>query len=304
MVLLRLSDAKKINLKCKYSIGGLFMIRFICIATVQLFSLALLAAPTKINAPFFKVEKNGEVAYMLGTIHTGLDFSALPRDIQIIADASDTLIVETDMSSAQSIVALAFPPGPPNSLKDQLTAAEWDKFSSVVAPLLGPQANLVMDRLHPAIATSMFSTANFPVTKEPIDKFLVLKFMEANKPVQFLEDISVQLDVLEATQTIDTLKLQLLVTQAQMDQQAQMLLSIYSSGSLTMIEQFLVNPMPQDQLVLLLDNRNLAWQQKFEDIFNQPGQEFFAFGAAHLPTDLGMVKLIEELGFTVTQIQH
>ena len=280
------------------------MNKFITMLLIQFVGFCVFAAPAKINAPFFKVEKNGEVAYMLGTIHTGLDFSRLPQNIQGLAATSDTLIVETDIMSAQPIMAQAFPPGPKDSLKNQLTAEEWTKFTAVVEPLLGPQANFVMDRLHPAIATSMYSSANFPKTEEPIDLFLVEMFNAANKPVQFLEDISVQLNVLEATQTIETLKLQLQITKAQMDQQAQLLLFIYASGSLQMIEQFLVNPMPQEQLVLLLDNRNLAWQAKFEDMFNQPGVEFFAFGAAHLPTDLGMVKLVQDLGFTVTQIQN
>jgi hypothetical protein len=277
---------------------------FISILLIQLFCVSVFAAPAKINAPFFKVEKNGQVAYMLGTIHTGLDFSRLPQNIQDLAATSDTLVVETDIMSAQPIMAQAFPPGPKDSLKDQLTAEEWAKFTAVVEPILGPQANFVMDRLHPAIATSMYSSANFPKTDEPIDLFLVEMFNTANKPVQFLEDISVQLNVLQATQTIETLKLQLQITKAQMDQQAQLLLFIYASGSLQMIEQFLVNPMPREQLVLLLDDRNLAWQAKFEAMFDQPGIEFFAFGAAHLPTDLGMVKLVKDLGFTVTQIQN
>ncbi len=262
------------------------------------------AIPTKVNAPFFKVEKNGQVAYMLGTIHTGLDFSSLPKEIQTLSDTSESLIVETDISSAQALLAQAFPSGAKDSLKNQLTQDEWDKFSSVVGPLLGPQAPFVMDRLHPAMATSIYSSANFPETKEPLDRFLVDKFTKSNKPILFFEDISVQLDVIAKTQTIDTLKQTLVVTQAQMDQQAQMLLFIYSSGNLQLVEQFLVNPMPQEQLDLLLINRNLAWQTKFDDLFNRQGVEFFAFGAAHLVTDFGMIKLAEDLGYTVTQLQY
>ena len=280
------------------------MSKFITIIFVQLFSFLVLAAPTKINAPFFKVEKNGQVAYMLGTIHTGLDFSALPQNIQDFAAVADTLIVETDIMSGQMAVAQAFPPGAKDSLKNQLTADEWAKFSAVAAPILGPQAAFLMDRLHPAMAISIFSSGNFPATKEPIDQFLVQKFHNAKKPIQFLEDLSVQLNVLAATQTIEALKMQLQVTQAQIDQQSQMLLYIYASGSLQMIEQFLVNPMPPEQLVLLLDNRNTAWQTKFEAMFNQPGEELFAFGAAHLPGKLGMVQLVQDLGFTVTQIHN
>lgn len=280
------------------------MKKLVSILLVQLFSLSAFAAPAKINAPFFKVEKNGQVAYMLGTIHTGINFTLLPQNIQDLAAASDTLIVETDIMSAQPLMAQAFPPGEKDSLKNLLTADEWVKFTRVVEPILGPKADDLMDRLHPAIATSMYSSANFPKTEEPIDIFLMEMYQAANKPILFLEDISVQLNVLEKTQTIDVLKMQLQVTQAQMDQQAQVLMFIYGSGSLQMIEQFLVAPMPPDQLVLLLDDRNLAWQQKFEGMFNQPGIEFFAFGAAHLPTDLGMVKLVQDLGFTVTQIQN
>lgn len=281
------------------------MNQFISFIIITLLSFNVFAAaPTKINAPFFKVEKNGQVAYMLGTIHTGLDFSALPQGIQDIAATADSLIVETDIMNGQAAIAQAFPPGPKDSLKNQLTPEEWAKFTSVVEPLLGPQAGLVMDSLHPAVATSMYSSVMFPKTKEPIDQFLVHMFNDAKKPILFLEDLSVQLEVLAATQTIDTLKMQLQITQAMMDQQAQLLLFIYASGNLQMIEQFLVKPMPQDQLVLLLDNRNLAWQAKFESLFNEPGVELFAFGAAHLPTDLGMVKLVQDLGFTVTQIHH
>ncbi len=279
------------------------MNKFLLFFYSLLLTTSAFAIPAKINAPFFKVEKNGQVAYMLGTIHTGLDFSSLPQEIQALSQTSDTLIVETDISAGQFAVAQAFPPGPKDSLKNQLTQAEWDKFSSVVGPILGPQAPLVMDRLHPAIATSIYSSANFPATKEPIDKFLVDIFTQAKKPILFFEDIAVQLNVLEKTQTIDTLKQTIVVTQAQMDQQAQLLLFIYGSGNLQLVEQFLVNPMPQDQLQLLLVDRNLAWQTKFDDMFNQPGVEFFAYGAAHLVTEFGMITLVEALGYTVTQMQ-
>lgn len=281
------------------------MKKYIGVLLIQFLSFAVLAAvPSKINAPFFKVEKNGQVAYMLGTIHTGLDYSALPQNIQDTAANAATLIVETDITQGQMTIAQAFPPGAKDSLKNQLTTEEWAKFSAVVGPVLGPQAGALMDRLHPVVAISAFSSANFPATKEPIDRHLVSLYTQAQKPIQFFEDISVQINVLEATQTIDTLKMQLQITPEQMAQQSNLLLYIYASGSMQMIEQFLVNPMPQDQLVLLLDNRNLAWQQKFESLFNQPGEEFFAFGAAHLPGELGMVKLVQDLGFTVTQIHN
>lgn len=274
----------------------------IFIVLILFFSSIAFAA--KVNAPFFKVEKNGEVSYMLGTIHTGVEYSSLPQQIQDLAAQSDALIVETDISAAPALVAQTFPPGAKDSLKNQLTDEEWAKFTAVAEPLLGPQAPFIMDRLHPAMAISIFSSGNFPETKEPLDQHLVNIYNQSKKPIYYLEDIAVQLNVMIKTQTIETLKAQLQVTQAMMDQQTQLMLFIYSQGNLQLIEQFLVSPMPQDQLNLLLIDRNLAWQQKFDSLFNKPGQEFFAFGAAHLVTEYGMIKLVEDLGYTVTQLKY
>lgn len=279
------------------------MRKIFAILLIQTVTCTVFAAAV-IKAPLFKVEKNGQTAYMLGTIHTGIDFSALPDQLKTIAlDESDSLIVETDINQGQFEVAQAFPPGAKDSLRDQLTAEEWATFTSVIEPLLGPQANFVMDRLHPVVATAMYGAAGFPKTLEPIDQYLVLAFDSAAKPIYFFEDIQVQINIMKETQTIDTLKQQMMITPEQVDQQSQMMLFIYGSGDLNLIEQFLVSPMAADQLQLLLTDRNLAWQSNFDELFNKPGQEFFAFGAGHLPGRLGMVQLVRDLGYTVTQVQ-
>lgn len=269
---------------------------------LNLAAAVAMGAPNGIKAPFYKIEKNGQTAYLLGTIHTGINFSALSDTIINTANTSDSLVVETDISKGAAIAATAFPMGAKDSLKNQLTPDEWDRFSATVGPILGPQANFVMDLLHPVTATSMYGAASLPPTKEPIDQFLVQTYEQANKPIYFFEDIQVQIDAIAGTQTIDTLKQQLALDPSVFESQNDALVNIYSSGDLNLINMFLVQPMPADQLQVLLIDRNLAWMDIFDDIFNQPGQEFMAVGAAHLAGNYGMVKLLADIGYTVTKI--
>ena len=50
----------------------------------------------------------------------------------------------------------------------------------------------------------------------------------------------------------------------------------------------------------LLIDRNRAWVPEMEELMNQP--TFFAVGAGHLGGDEGLLKLLEEAGYTVTAL--
>ncbi|MBX3018182.1 MAG: TraB/GumN family protein [Bdellovibrionaceae bacterium] len=60
---------------------------------------------------FYRIEKDGKVAHLLGTIHSGVNYSELPSSLREIAKASASLVIETDLIKAQPLTDAAYRSG-------------------------------------------------------------------------------------------------------------------------------------------------------------------------------------------------
>ena len=54
---------------------------------------------------------------------------------------------------------------------------------------------------------------------------------------------------------------------------------------------------------ILLDNRNLKWVKTIPEMM-QKESTFFAFGAAHLPGEKGVINLLGQAGYSVKPIMN
>lgn len=260
-------------------------------------------ANAAVNAPFYKIEKNGQVAYLLGSIHIGVNFSELnPNVLQAVTDA-DSIVLETDLAGASSLMAKAFPMGADNSLKNQLTPEEWTKLYTQImaAPGAGPMIAPYIDQLHPAMAASFYQSAYLPVTAQPIDQTIYNIAIQSKKNFMYFEDPQVQIDALIKTQNISSLKNLLAAPLDQLKKSMDMMVTVYSGGNEVLLSYIFVNSMPVDEKKTMLIDRNAAWVAGFDAIFATPGTEFIAVGAAHLLTDIGLVRQLQLKGYTVTR---
>lgn len=274
--------------------------------------IAVFALADGIAAPVYAIQKDGQTSYLLGTIHTGVNYGELPEAIRQKADAANTLVIEADLAAAQSLIPQALPLGAENSLKEQLTPAEWEKLYAAVAPLMGENAKII-NRLNPVVATILFSMTGFEAaagpTSEPIDQTLFKLAQENGKQIQFMEDAQAQIDLLINTMGISALK-EALASSGDADpakgtdlkDTAEMLLKAYRTGDLVALEAAVMEGMTAEDLQITLIDRNLNWMKKFDQIFGTPGTEFIAVGAAHLVGEYGLLRLLAARGYGVTRL--
>jgi uncharacterized protein len=276
------------------------MLKFL-IAFVSNLLVSVLAFAGSAKTPVYKVEKNGESAYLFGTIHTGVNYQELSPTVIKAFYGADTLVVETDMAAAQPLIAQAFPLGSGGSLRSQLTEQEFQTLYTRVAPFMGPGAAQI-ENLHPVMANILYSFSTLPETKEPIDQTLLSIAAKKSKPVQYFETPQVQVDALLKTMTIETLRKSLNTPIAELQAQTDALVKAYVDGDMAALENSFATMTEIERQVLMID-RNLAWIAKFDGLFGGAGKEFFAVGAGHLIGEQGLIQLLRDKGYAIEQIQ-
>lgn len=255
------------------------------------------------KAPLYKVEKNGQTAYLLGTIHTGVNYEELPETAKDLAQRSDSLIIETDLEAAGPLMARAFPLGEKNSLKSQLGWIEWRKLYSRLSPHLPRETMEVLNRVDPVMANLYLAIFSFPQVESPIDATLLQNAKNARKNVFFFETPQAQIEVMRKTQTIKSLKKMLAMSKNELAHSSDSLVQAYVTNDGAMIEKIMESSMPPEDLQVLLTNRNLNWMKNFGSLFATPGTEFFAVGAGHLFGDYGLIELLSAQGYRVSPLE-
>jgi uncharacterized protein len=269
-------------------------------------AFAVQAQAGTVTAPFYKIEKNGQTAYLLGTIHTGVNYSDLASAVHNAVEAADTIVLETDIGGASALMASAFPMGPDNSLKDQLTPDEWQKLYDrlVAIPGTGKLIEPLIDQLNPAVASSLYQVTYLPETAEPIDQTIYSIGQKEKKNFVGFEPIQDQIDVLKKTGTVDALKQMLAAPMDQLAASMDQLTAAYTSGDEATMTTMFVDTMAPDEKQIMLIDRNNKWLGEFDQIFDAAGTEFIAVGTAHLLSDVGLVHQLQLKGYTLSKVPN
>lgn len=259
------------------------------------------------QVPFYEIIKDGQKAYLLGTIHYGVNFSSLPSYVLNQFQQANTVIVETDMAKVQQQAQALSAKNPKKNLKEQLTSEEWEILFNASKPLLAQNIG-VLETSDVVTANSVFMLSFFPLTKEPMDMFLYVNAARTGKNLMFLEDVKFQIDLLAKTLTLKYLKEQLKTPKEEAQKSVSALLNAYKSADLSKLEEVIYSEvktgaMTQNQFDDLFDKRNLNWIPKIDSIIKNPGVEFFAVGAGHLAGEKGLVKLLRDNGYIVIKYQ-
>lgn len=280
------------------------MFRFLTLA----FGLLLWSAQARtetLRPLFYVVEKDGQTAHLLGTIHHGVNHSELPAPIRAAAAAAASVVIETDLIRAQPLMAAAFPPGAPGSLRDQLNETEWTRFETALRALSAQTADpaafmATIDRLHPVIANLYFGLASLPPTREPMDAILLRDALAAGKPLQYFEEPESQVELLAQTQNLAGLRRALNLAEGEMLAQVEALVRAYRAGDAERMLEVFRAQMSEEDYRLVLRDRNERWMEKFDAIFAHPGAEFIAVGAGHLIGPDSLVIALRARGYAVT----
>ena len=267
----------------------------------------------------WKVSGNGlqKPSYIFGTYHlaplsTKDSIAALPQAMQ---DAQQVYgeVVMADMMKPEFLALMQQQMMLPadTTLKSLFTQEQYETVGRLVKEYM--QMDLAMlDRLKPAALVQQLSvlfclkhTPGFN-PQEQLDTYFQQEAAKQGKKVAGLETIQSQVDVLYGTplrRQAENLYCMASDTAKQI-RQANELVSAYAAQDIDRLLRLMeekegtsCDPQPEE-MAQLLYNRNENWVKQMPAIM-QAAPTLFVVGAGHLPGDKGVLRLLQEQGYTL-----
>lgn len=305
-----------INTKIQHYVNAAITeIKGLAILSMLLLSLFANHASATSSPDFWLAKRGDQKIWLLGSIHVGRsDMYPLPTSIMDCWQQAETLIVETnldqtDMSSQQKLLNYAMLPDNV-SLRQQMseslyqkteqTAARYqlqiallDKFRPwFVAITLqqqaiqqaGYQASLGIDQYFVGLAQTKHKSVVMKYLETPEQQFAYLSKL-GDVESDFLESTLVQID--------------------RVNDELPHLIEAWESGDKNKIQALLndSDTSPNLQAYLeqnLIKERNQNWMPQIENLTSQ--NNFMVVGAMHLYGDNGLLTMLKQHGYTLTNI--
>ena len=253
----------------------------------------------------WKVEKDGNTSYLLGTIHVGVDpTSRLPDFVWQKLDEKPIFAMETDLSDASK---LDIKRSDGTTLKDELGPDYWKKLEDAI----GVKEAGAMLPMKPMIPATLLSLRGLPKTA-PMDGVLLGRATNAHKQIVYLEALEVQSKMLDKWMNARALK-ELLDDLPASEKHLKELLDAYVGGDDARMVKLAAEERDRsiakgrtaaefdEEMDDMLYKRNASWIEPIEKLHAQGGG-FIAVGAAHLVGPKSVLDLLEKKGFKVTRV--
>lgn len=281
-------------------------------------ALALLAPPAR-GAPLFLWEAAGPRAkvVMAGSIHVGReDFFPLPAPFESAFAAAPVLAVELDAASPANqarIVELTAARGMlPGGLtvRDRLEPANWARLERAAAEVGLPLA--AVERMQPGLVAMVLVMQAY--AQQGLDAGLGIDkhFLDAaraqGKPVRELETIDAQMQLfLDIDDELDDLLVAgMLEDMGRLREVTDAMIGAWLAGDVAALDALLQEQAGDDARLVawyrrLLDDRNAAMADSVDAWLRADRDVFMVVGAGHFTGEGGVVKRLEQRGWSVTQ---
>ncbi|MCB0790550.1 MAG: TraB/GumN family protein [Flavobacteriales bacterium] len=248
-------------------------------------------------------------SYLYGTVHSrdGRVFHANDSLWQVAA-RMPRLIGELDNDEARGgamgmMKNMTMPDG--RKLKDLYDdPKDLARVEAVLKEELGP-AGMMADRLKPFWLMAMLIEEQMPKDSSAVlDDMLQQRARRAGHTVAGLETLQEQLDAVEAIPLKDQAGMLLdLVKHDLYSKDLEKLVKAYASQDLgrvlRMMERTGSTDLVDEQLIV---QRNIRMATRMDSLMQQGPPSLFAVGAGHLPGDRGLLKLLQERGYSVLPV--
>lgn len=282
--------------------------------TVVLVSKATETAQTGGRGFMWEVESNGNTVYLVGSMHIADDsFYPLRPEFEEAFAEADYLGVEVDVSKAadeaqqQLIMDMGmYKDG--TTLKDHVSSETYAKLGKVLTES-GMKPN-ALDAFKPWVVESTISSlkavkAGYEAA-QGIDLYFVQKAIERKIPVIELESYELQLSMFNGfSKELQEKNLNLVLDNFDvLDDSVEQLGKMWKTGNDEALLEF-TNSMAVDEEYnkAMLVDRNIGMAEKIDGYLkNGKNEEYFiVVGAAHYLGEHGIVKLLEDKGYTVVR---
>lgn len=256
------------------------------------------------NVFLYRVEKDGVVNHLFGTMHMGVDPGRLPARVWNALAAAKTFAMETNLADPKALTAVFRKDG--KTLQDDLGADYWDKFKAQAGNMADGMKNM-----KPFAVISFLQMKDLPKTAA-MDMELFMKADKAKLPVEYLEPVEYQLSVVEKWLTADMLKKMLDQPDLGKSESAR-LLKAYEAGDEAQVQALFGDVKSYEAMGMtakdiaafkqeLLYTRNTNWVAKLDGGLLQRGGLLAAVGAGHLIGENSVVEQLTKRGYTITKV--
>ncbi len=305
---------KKISRKKKILVKAAVML--FAFAIGMLLSIFAMAQSNNKPGNFYAVTGNGlnDTSWIFGTYH--LVNSSYLQEVPAVSAAfkkAGGVVVEImmDSTSVQSVAAMGI-------LKDKTLATLLDKsFSDSLDQELKQTLGVGLEQVNQLKPMNVLLTLSIvhlmkdaprlqQYTGEPLDAFFAAEARHNGKFTTALETIEEQMNILFSSMSneeqVGLLKM-FLRNKAKVIQEGNELLQGWFEHDLNAMFAVAKESLPMyGSEEVFLKNRNDAWMKKLPGLMKAKSQ-FIAVGALHLAGPDGLVKQLQQLGYTVTPVK-
>lgn len=282
---------------------------FLLLFAISLFSTTS-TAQTLEKSLLWEISGNGleQPSYLYGTIHMTCDAS-LDANIKKALDDTSLLVLEIDMDDPSMAVKMAndiyMKDG--KTLKDLVSAEDYTILSDFLKTQTGMPAEMIGNIKPFFITAMMYPKLLDCATVQSFENELMKIAHEQEEEVLGLETVEEQMAVFDqipykdqAQDLLRSAKDNMSFDKAAFQKMMELYVEKDIEGLAKLMEEDvnLTNTKHKD---VILDNRNKNWIAKMEDFAKQQ-PTFFGVGAGHLPGENGVIKLLQEKGYTVKPI--
>lgn len=266
----------------------------------------LIQKEAPVQSMLYKLEKKGhKTSYLFGTSHLipQSQFN-ISLELEKAFKSSTLLLMEVDMDDPMLPIDLASGV----SMKDGMTISklvnETDRalIDSVLKETSG--IGLVLyDSWKPLLLNPLLSIGADGEEMASYDMTLVQMANEQEIEIEGLEGIKSQLALLDEIPYQEQVNDMLEVMKGGGDalEETNELFTLYAQQDVMGLYNLIVQESTEEELKALVHTRNQAWIPVIQQQ-TKKNKCFIAFGAGHLGGDLGVLKLLEDQGFTLTPV--
>lgn len=257
------------------------------------------------NSVLWEVSGNGlkKPSYLFGTIHMicGKDFVMWSKATEAFAKTSK-LALEINMADPNEMTIAQQMAMGKEPLSKTLTAIQKADLEAILQKNgVGTLAQFDSYTLETVMSLLFMKSFGCPDLKFYEMEF-INKANETKKPVVGLEKVAEQLEFLNQSYTDGELIAYLQEINANMCAE---MVKHYTSQDVDGLYQMMIekDAMSTNTQKILLDNRNAKWVKVMPEMM-QKESVFFAFGAAHLAGERGVINLLKQAGYSLKPIMN
>ncbi len=261
--------------------------------------------PSVTRAPFFQIEKNGKVNYILGSRHAGISLTKEPPIVEAKVRSASTVVLETAPDDDADF------PEDKSSVPAVLGSELWQRYRQLVSP---GRADAIANK---GVLQAHFAMLGmYEDSSQALDFEIETLAASLKKPTAGLESEQLQVDLIASLLDARALRATVQSTdRSKMQHDAESDLRDYCTGVENSPGFYANEALRKDLLAAgyseaeinqiddkMLFQRNRNWIPKLEKLFTA-SDVFVVVGADHLGGDKGVLALLAKRGFKVTRVE-